>query len=94
MLSPTVSSYALASVLEIVARRAEKGFGLQARRWVVERTFAWLGIDRRLSKNYETLPASSEAFIYLASCDLITKRLARTNRTPLEKPVSLFQNTL
>ena len=69
-------------VLEIVARRTEKGFGLQARRWVVERTFAWLGNYRRLSKDYETLSASSEAFIYLASCDLMTKRLAKTNRTP------------
>ncbi|MDQ3398227.1 MAG: IS5 family transposase [Deinococcota bacterium] len=68
-------------VLEIVACRTKKGFGLQARRWVVERTFAWLGNYRRLSKDYETLPASSEAFIYLASCDLITKRLARTNCT-------------
>ena len=58
--------------LEIVARRADKSFGLQARGWVVERTFAWLGNYRRLSKDYETLPASSEAFIYLASCDLIT----------------------
>ena len=66
-------------VLEIVARRSEKGFGLQARRWVVERTFAWLGNYRRLSKDYETLPTSSEAFVYLASCDLITKRLALTN---------------
>ena len=46
---------------------------------VVERTFAWLGNYRRLSKDYETLASSSEAFIYLASCDLITKRLARTN---------------
>jgi putative transposase len=68
--------------LEIVARRADKSFGLQARRWVVERTFAWLGNYRRLSKDYETLPASSEAFIYLASCDLITKRLAHTNVVP------------
>ena len=83
-------------VLEVVALRAEKGFGLQARRWVVERTFAqvsiadaghyvlnlWLGNYRRLSRDFETLPASSETFIYLASCDLITKRLARTNRAP------------
>ncbi len=69
-------------VLEIVARRVKKGFGLQARRWVVERTFAWLGNYRRLSKDYETLPASSEAFIYLASRDFITKRLAQTNHTP------------
>lgn len=69
-------------VLEVVARRAQKGFGLQARRWVVERTFAWLGNYRRLSKDYETLPASGEAFIYLARGDLITKRLARTNNIP------------
>lgn len=69
-------------VLEIVARGTAKGFGLQARRWVVERTFAWLGNYRRLAKDYETLPASSEAFIYFASCDLVTKRLARTNPSP------------
>ena len=69
-------------VLDIVARRTETGFGLQARRWVVERTFAWLGNYRRLSKDYETLTASSESFIYLASCDLITKRLAATNAIP------------
>ncbi len=66
-------------VLDLVSRREQKGFGLQARRWVVERTFAWLGNYRRLSKDYETLAASSETFIYLASCDLITKRLAHTN---------------
>ena len=69
-------------VLDIVSRREQKGFGLQARRWIVERTFAWLGNYRRLSKDYETFTSSSEAFIYLASCDLITKRLARTNSTP------------
>lgn len=72
-------------VLEVVARRDGKRFGLQARRWVVERTFAWLGNYRRLSKDYEILPATSEAFIYLASCDLMTKRLAKTNRTPWRK---------
>ena len=66
-------------VLDIVSRREQKGFGLQARRWVVERSFAWLGNYRRLAKNYEALTASSETFIYLASCDLITKRLAHTN---------------
>ena len=42
----------------------------------------WLGNYRRLSRDYETLSASSEAFIYLASCDLITKRLAHTNCIP------------
>ncbi len=68
-------------VLDIVSRREQTSFGLQARRWVVERTFAWLGNYRRLVKDYETLTASSEAFIYLASCDLITRRLAGTNST-------------
>ena len=71
--------------LDIVARRNGKRFGLQARRWVVERTFAWLGNYRRLSKDYETLLSSSEAFIYLASCDLMIKRLAKTNPTPWRK---------
>ena len=66
-------------VLDIVSRRSNKGFALQARRWVVERTFAWLGNYRRLAKDYESLTSSSESFIYLASCDLITKRLAATN---------------
>ncbi len=47
----------------------------------VERTFAWLGDYRRFSKDYETLPAWGGASIYLADCDLITKRLARTNNT-------------
>jgi transposase len=53
------------------------GFRLLKRRWVVERTFAWLGRNRRLSKDYEALPSSEEAWIYAASCRLLLKRLAR-----------------
>jgi putative transposase len=52
------------------------GFRVLKRRWVVERTFAWLGRNRRLSKDYEALPASEEAWIYLASCRLLLRRLA------------------
>ena len=72
-----------AVVLEIVsAPKGAKGFVLQHRRWVVERTFAWLGNYRRLAKDYEHLSRSGEAFVYLASCDWMTKRLAATNPTP------------
>ncbi len=54
-------------VLEIVKRSDDaKGFVVLPRRWVVERTFAWLGRYRRLSKEYEELTRSSEAMIYLA----------------------------
>jgi putative transposase len=66
-------------VLEIVKRTDDmKGFVVLPKRWVVERSFSWLGRNRRLSKDYERLPESSEAFIYIASIRLMTKRLART----------------
>ena len=47
------------------------------RRWVVERTFAWLGRYRRLSKDYEALPATEEAWIHLAMSSLMLARLAQ-----------------
>lgn len=47
------------------------------KRWVVERTFSWLGQNRRMSKDYERLPESSEAFIYVAMSRLMVRRLAR-----------------
>ena len=53
------------------------GVRVQPRRWVVERTFAWLGRNRRLSKDYEALPASEEAWIYLAMSRLMLARLAK-----------------
>jgi len=62
--------------LEIVARlEGQKGFVVQPRRWVVERTFAWLGRYRRLSKDYERCILSSEGMIYLASIHTMLKRL-------------------
>jgi putative transposase len=64
-------------LLEIVTRpKGVKGFQVQAQRWIVERTLAWMGNYRRLSKDYEVLPETSETFIYLAMVDLMTKRLA------------------
>ncbi|MCC2628246.1 MAG: hypothetical protein K0S14_1896 [Thermomicrobiales bacterium] len=47
------------------------------RRWVVERTFAWLGRNRRLSKDYEELPCTEEAWISLAMIRLMLARLTR-----------------
>jgi len=55
-----------------------KGFIVLPRRWVVERTFSWIGQNRRMSKDYERLPESSEAFIYVAMTRLMVRRLARS----------------
>ena len=48
------------------------------KRWVVERTFSWLGQNRRMSKDNERLPENSEAFIYAAMSRLMARRLARS----------------
>lgn len=65
-------------ILEIVKRTDDvKGFKLLPRRWVVERTFAWLGHYRRLSKDYEVLTSHSEAVIYASMVHLMARRLAR-----------------
>ncbi len=62
--------------VEIVTRVAGVvGFVVQPRRWVVERTFAWLGRCRRLSKDYEEYPETSEAWISLAMSHLLLRRL-------------------
>ena len=61
--------------LEVVQRDG-KGFQVVKRRWVVERTFAWLLNFRRLSKDYEVLTRNSEAFIHIAMTHLLIKRLA------------------
>ena len=58
--------------------RRRRGFELLARRWVVERTFSWLSQNRRMSKDYERLCATSEAFIYAAMARLMVRRLARS----------------
>jgi putative transposase len=63
--------------LEIVKRSdAIKGFYVLPRRWVVERTFGWLGRHRRLSKDYEYLPETSENMIRVAMIKLMVRRLA------------------
>ncbi len=54
-----------------------KGFHVLPRRWVVERTFAWIGHNRRMSKDFERLCATGEAFVYAAMTRLMVRRLAR-----------------
>jgi hypothetical protein len=54
------------------------------RRWAIERTFAWIGRYRRLSKDYEYHPSSSEAMIYLATSWMMLRILAR--QTPYSVP--------
>jgi putative transposase len=56
--------------------RGQQGFQVLPKRWVVERTFAWLGKCRRLSKDYEALLESSVAWIWLAMSRLMLRRLA------------------
>ena len=70
---------ALGWEVEIVSRaKGQQGFVVLPRRWVVERTFAWIGKYRRLSKDYEAGTDSSEAMVYLA----MTHRMLRHLRPP------------
>ena len=66
-------------ILEIVKRTDDlKGFKLLPRRWVVERTFGWLGRYRRLTRDYEEVVESSESMVYVAMIQVMRKRLARS----------------
>jgi len=69
---------AFAWALEIVRRdKQQTGFTILSKRWIVERTFAWFIRNRRLARDYERLPETSEAFIYIAMIRLMTRRLAK-----------------
>jgi putative transposase len=65
-------------VLEVVEREpGAQGFAIQPRRWVVERSFAWLIRNRRLAKDYERLVQTSETLIQVAAARLVLRRLTR-----------------
>ena len=68
--------------IEIVRRTDEHKFTVVKRRWVVERTFGWLGRCRRLSKDYEALTATSENWIRLAMIGVMVRRLTPTSFQP------------
>ena len=73
-----ISASLLLPRLEIVKRSDNvRGFVVQPKRWIVERTFGWLTRYRRLSKDYEYLTATSEAMIHVAMINLMVRRLAR-----------------
>jgi putative transposase len=64
--------------IEIITRSQTLGtFAAEPRRWVIERTFAWFGRNRRLAKDFEASIASSDAWVKIASVRLLSRRLAR-----------------
>ena len=66
--------------LELVRRPAQqRTFQVLPRRWVVERTFGWLNLQRRLSKDYESLCETTETWLYIAMTGLMLRRLARNS---------------
>ena len=74
---PEWAEQACGWTLEIVKRPSDaRGWVLLHRRWAVERTFAWLCRNRRLSKDYEELPETTEAWAYAAMTRLMLRRLA------------------
>ena len=73
--APTLPHAAPVGQTGLVWRRP---FTVLPRRWVVERTFGWLGRCRRLAKDYERAPLMGESFIYLAMIKLMARRLTST----------------
>ena len=75
--SPRVAAATLIAI-QIVRKFADQtGFVVHPRRWVVERTFAWLNRNRRLAKDFEHTVRSATAFLYAAATLLLLRRLAR-----------------
>ena len=71
--------------IEIIKRSdTASGFEVLPRRWVIERTFAWLGRSRRLAKDWEATTASSEAWLLVAHIRILVRRLARFHALPIE----------
>lgn len=68
--------------LEIIKRSdTAKGFKVLPKRWIVERTFGWLGRCRRLAKDFENLTSSKLAFVQLAMIRLLTRKIIRLCKT-------------
>ena len=63
----------------VIVKRNQAAFEVLPKRWIVERTFAWLGINRRLSKDFERFAKTAETFIQTAMIKLMSRRIARAN---------------
>jgi putative transposase len=63
----------------VKAAEGQRGFAVLPRRWVVERTFGWFGRYRRLRKDYEYLPTTSETMLYIAMINIMLRRLASSS---------------
>ena len=77
-------------VIEVVKKKKGKGFHVLPRRWVVERTFAWLNRYRRLSKDYERKPTSSKSHVYVASIRLMLRRIFKERAKKFAQSVALL----
>jgi putative transposase len=65
------------NIVIVTAKPGQKGFQVQPKRWIVERTFGWLNRSRRLSKDYEHTIESSKAFVQIAMISLMIRRLRK-----------------
>ena len=75
-------SYVLSHGIDLeIVKRNSPSFQVQPRRWVVERTIAWINRNRRLSKDYEYRTSSSESMIYIAMSRLMLKRIIKLDKT-------------
>lgn len=79
--------YEVYNVLLEVVEHQGKGFQVQAKRWIVERTWAWLENARALSRDYERLPENHEGMIYVAMIRLMLRRLGYNRRYWRKKSV-------
>ena len=69
-----------------IVRRTDAGFVVQPKRWVVERTFPWTCINRRLARDVERAVATAQAFFQIAVIKLTSRRIARYRDSPLSRP--------
>ncbi|MEV7628266.1 transposase [Actinoplanes sp. NPDC089786] len=77
----TWANHTLNLTVQVVARPRVRGFHLLARRWVVERSFAWISRRRRCARDYERLPEHHETMVYLAAALHMSRRAARLHTT-------------